>query len=150
MGIMKRIQGWRDSRLPIPNTLQVLVGLIEPRDPEAYMERKRAARESARERRAIQEERPTTPKIAMVARGSPRVEAAVSEIDLEIDPEQYQVGDDLPSRAAPGWYRFGRTFYRISQGPFQHWGFPEPVRATATIQRSEPSPIPGMRQGLLF
>ena len=101
MGIMKRIQGWRDSRLPIPNTLQVLVGLIEPRDPEAYMERKRAARESARERRAIQEERPTTPKIAIVARGTPRVEAAVSE-------------------------------------------------AAATVQRSEPSPIPGMRQGLLF
>ena len=32
MGVVKRIQGWRDSRLPIPITLQVLVGLIEPRD----------------------------------------------------------------------------------------------------------------------
>jgi len=54
MGVMKRIQGWRDSRWPIPNTLQALVGLIELRDPEAYLERKRAERESARERAAIQ------------------------------------------------------------------------------------------------
>ena len=55
MGVVKRIQGWRDSRWPIPNTLQMLVGLIPYRDPEAYLERKRAAREAARERTAIRE-----------------------------------------------------------------------------------------------
>jgi len=121
MGVVKRIQGWRDSRWPIPNTLQVLVGLIEPRDPEAFLERKRAARESARERAAIQEERPAAPGGAREGRP-----AAICQ-DLE-----------LPVRAQPGWYRFDRTFYLNGQGPFADWS------------RSEPSPIPGCRQLLLF
>ena len=108
MGVVKHIQGWRDSRWPIPNTLQVLVGLIEPRDPEAYLERKRATRERA----AIRNE-------------------PVSHEPVESVPE-------LPVRAQPGWYRVGSTFYRNGQGPFADWS------------RSEPSRIPGMRQGLLF
>jgi hypothetical protein len=130
MGVVKRIQGWRDSRWPIPNTLQALVGLIEPRDPEAYLEAKRAARETDGSM-VLQVHGPSGPSSQ-----EPRTnDQGLSDgIDLEIDPGEYKVGDDLPSRAAPGWYRFGRTFYRISQGPFQHWGFPEPARAAATVQ----------------
>jgi hypothetical protein len=116
MGVVKRIQGWRDSGWPIPNTLQALVGLIEPRDPEAFMEAKRSAHESAKERVAIQEERPAHP-VSMTGE----------------HPE-------MPVRAQPGWYRVNSTFYRNGQGPFADWSRP----------LSEPSRIPGMRQGLLF
>lgn len=67
MAVMKRIQGWRDSGWPIPNTLQMLCGLIPYRDPDAYREAKRdarmAAREAREERLAIQADgcNPTLP-----------------------------------------------------------------------------------------
>jgi len=81
---------------------------IEEEDPEAYLERKRADRESARERRAIKEE-PRAP--------------------VSIDP-----GPELPVLAQPGWYRLGSTFYRTGQGPFALWSLPGPVRPAATVQ----------------
>jgi hypothetical protein len=45
MGVMKRLVGWRQSGWPIFGPLQVLAGLRAERDPEAFAERKRAARE---------------------------------------------------------------------------------------------------------
>ncbi len=181
MGVVKRIVGWRDSRWPIPNTLQALVGLVEPRDPEAYLERKRADREAARERVAIQEERRGTvprrmgPSVRSVsldemraeilpareitrerdAAAGPTLESMRAEVALEHDRyveafrsavRSYLRGEkpagvepksvELPARAQPGWYRFDRTFYRVGQGPFPTWGFPEPKRTPATVQGS--------------
>ncbi len=127
MGVVKRIQGWRDSRWPIPNTLQALVGLVEPRDPDAYLERKRAERETAPERVA----RPPEGRRAHAKAGWAE-RSTTSEIpEIAEDPE---VGDELPARAAAGWYRYGRTFYQVGQGPFPGWGFPEPTRPAATHQ----------------
>jgi hypothetical protein len=56
MGVMKRLVGWQQSGWPIFGPLQVLAGLREERDPEAFKERKRAEKEAARERDAIRAE----------------------------------------------------------------------------------------------
>jgi len=142
MGVVKGIAGWRDSRWPIPNTLQVLVGLIEPRDPEAYLERKRALRETLRERAAIQEETPvvrkTRPGTTPVSRIGPAAIGCPSMDDLrELVGGEASAGA-APSAASEGWYRIGPCFYRIGEGPCRDWC------------PSESSPIPGMRQRLLF
>jgi len=132
MGVVKRIIGWRRSGWPIPNTLQMLVGLIPYRDPEAFAERKTAAREAAAERRALQEERPL-----VIPPAAPIIpKSAVPIPDLAAaDPD---LGDVLPARAAAGWYRYGRTFYPIRAGPCPDWGFEV---------RDEP---PATRQLMLF
>ena len=139
MGVMKRIQGWRDSRWPIPDTLQALAGLIEPRDPEAYLEARRAAREPARERAAIQAGPTLESMRTEVAREhAQHVEAFRSAVRAAIrgtpagTPAQPDV--ELPVRTQPGWYRYDRTFYRVGQGPFADWGRPDPKRGPATNQ----------------
>jgi hypothetical protein len=126
MGVMKRLVGWRDSRWPIPNTLQMLAGMIPYRDPEAFLERKRFAREAAAERAAIQADRPAAPAPIMTKNMyQPIQELAATDPDL---------GDELPFRAADGWYRYGRTFYRVGFGPVAGWGFPSPSLPPATRQ----------------
>jgi len=137
MGVMKRIAGWRDSRWPIPNTLQMLAGMIPYRDAEAFLERKRSARESAAERAAIQADIPAPPpKPARIMAKIMQPFFAAAPVgrfaDLTaVDP---CLGDELPDRAADGWYRYGRTFYRVGSGPFAGWGFPSPTIAPATYQ----------------
>ena len=128
MGVVKRIAGWRMSGWPIPQPLLVLVGLAAPRDPEAYLEARRAAREAARERRAIQEEgRPKGP-------GKRRESRPDLAPDHDLQPPSHLDAD----RAAPGWYRIGSTFYPIGQGP-------RPTYGLATAPRP-----PATHQGLLF
>lgn len=56
MGVMKRLVGWRQSGWPIFGPLQVLAGLREERDPEAFQDKKRAEKEAAKEREAIRAE----------------------------------------------------------------------------------------------
>jgi hypothetical protein len=57
MGFMKRLYGWHHSRwLPVYGPFGVISGMREERDPEAFLERKRAAKEAAKERAAIQAE----------------------------------------------------------------------------------------------
>jgi len=56
MSVMKRLAGWRMSGWPIFGPLQVLAGLREERDPEAFKEKKRAEKEAAKEREAIRAE----------------------------------------------------------------------------------------------
>lgn len=96
MGYMKRLVDWRLNKWPIPQPIQAFVGLVPYRDPEAYLEKKRAEREAAAERRAIQ---------AVEIAEEKRLER------IEADPEQ-------PQLAAAGWYRVGSTFYRLGSGPF--------------------------------
>ncbi|MGO8671292.1 MAG: hypothetical protein ACLQVD_08030 [Capsulimonadaceae bacterium] len=157
MGVVKRIQGWRDSRWPIPNTLQMLVGLIPYRDPEEFLERKRAAREAARSRAAMQTENPLLRAVAP-RRIGPSVDTGAMTLDAmraEVTHEKEEAlaamrvvlrawfqGDlveadpsnECPVRAAEGWYRVGRSFYAVGQGPFAVWSLSEPARATATHQ----------------
>jgi len=143
MGVMKRIQGWRDSRWPIPNTLQMLAGLIPYRDPELFAEKKKVAREGERERAAIQAEGTANRRFvyelrqSLIATG--RKPANEHLYDLVMgDPD---LGKEPPVRAADGWYRFGSTFYRLGQGPFAEWGIADPPR---------PDRGPAMRQQMLF
>jgi hypothetical protein len=57
MSFMKRLYGWHHSRwLPVYGPFGVIAGMREERDPEAFEERKRAEREAAKERAAIQAE----------------------------------------------------------------------------------------------
>jgi hypothetical protein len=201
MGVIKRIIGWEASRWPIPRPLQVLAGMVEPRDPEAYQERKRAEREAREERKSIQWEanleqdpagkggdlarpdpagdrrsdaggRPARPGRRRAGSVHPQVRPLLGS-ERELDPEGLAIGDaaplrpasgaaarpspappsvpalnddvedqapawgdELPVRAQPGWYRLGRNFYRVGEGPFAAWGFPEPQREPATIQRT--------------
>ena len=147
MGVVKRIAGWRESRWPIPGPLQVLVGLVAPRDPEAYLEQKRAAREAARERAAIQAERPT--ELARVTAIIPpkTIKQPHAEIDkalaasfahtaaaIEAAGVEIEAAHGLPVRAAAGWYRVGSTFYRVGQGPFAGWSLESPLQPPATHQ----------------
>ena len=140
MGVVKRIDGWRRSGWPIPNTLQMLVGLIPYRDPEAFLERKRAAREAERERTAMQTESSVVRHPSSVvpqAMPSSTRDNGPRTTDLE-DAGGSDLGVELPVRAADGWYRVGRSFYRLGQGPFADWSLATPPRAPAT------------RQGMLF
>ena len=138
MGVTKRIAGWRQAAWPIPGPLQALVGLIPYRDPEAYLEARRAAREAARERMAIQED------------GKARV----------VRRKRHETPDDHePARAALGWYRIGATFYPIGAGPMPE-GLPvdscqlsEKTDRTTDNRRPQVDKQPTtakMHQGLLF
>ncbi len=121
MGVVKRIDGWRRSGWPIPNTLQMLVGLIPYRDPEGFQERKRAARESERERSAIREEGGANRRFVAELRASLTAEGRRPENEHLYDVAVGDADDELPVRAADGWYRVGRSFYRVGQGPFAEW-----------------------------
>ena len=126
---MKRIAGWRASSWPIPGPLQEIVRLVPYRDPEAYLDGRRAAREAAKERRAIQDEgRKRGQRTRQVSSPPP-----APDIDL-LPPLDL----DQPVRAAVGWYRIGVTFYRIGEGP-------TPSFALAPAPRP-----PATHQGLLF
>jgi hypothetical protein len=127
MGVVKRIVGWRLSSWPIASPLQVLVGLIEPRDPEAFLEAKRAVREAAKERAAIQEDS-KRPRVLFSSRLGPPASG------LTIDDLHVEVEFDQPVCAQPGWYRVGSTFYRIGMGPFARWEAAPQRPASATIQ----------------
>ena len=128
---MKHIVGWRDSRWPIPSPLQALVGLVPYRDPEAYLEARRTAREAARERKAIQAEGRK--------KGRRTQRAASPQPAPHLDPPP-PLNLDEPTRAATGWYRIGATFYRIGSGPLPTYGL-IPV---------DPAWRPATYQGLLF
>jgi hypothetical protein len=131
MGAMKRLVGWQQARWPIPQPLAAFAGL-EPFRPtaEELADRKAAAAEAKAEREAIQAEaRAAAPPPAIPA----RPEIVLPDVSID-DPE---LGDELPVRAAPGWYRYGRTFYRVGSGPVAGWGFPTPRREPArTVQRT--------------
>lgn len=122
---MKHVIGWRDSRWPIPGPLQCLVGLAPYRDPEAYLEARRAARETARERKAIQAEgRQVSRRVQREA--SPQPEAR----EDSLPPPDL----DEPTRAATGWYRIGVTYYRIGSGPMPTYGLVPATKPPATHQ----------------
>lgn len=72
MGVAKRTLGLLRGKDFVPYEAQVIFGLIKPRDPEAFKERKRAEREAKLERLAIQEEAKREGKAAQdVARSRP-------------------------------------------------------------------------------
>ncbi len=104
------------------------------RDQQAFLDRKRAAREAARERTAIQTEA-ASPVPSAEAAKSPRVLAAVGApplSDLSVDVLEF--GDELPVRAADGWYRWGRSFYHLGQGPFASFGIEQAAKKPAKRQ----------------
>jgi hypothetical protein len=124
MSVIKRLIGWKQCGQVIPGPLQVLCGMRRERDPEAFLERKR-------ERLAIQQEGRGTPqpKAQPIVTPSPPIQ--------ELEAEPVALGQELPSRAAIGWYRLGMTYYRQGQGPFPAWGVvPSPTPQGKMIQRS--------------
>jgi hypothetical protein len=153
MGVMKRVAALRSDRslpaafarelwdsgvgrhlLPEPVRLHgERPEMLPHRDPEAFQERKRSAREAAKERAAIQAERPAAP-----AKPLATIPPIVPRPFAELTADDPGLGDELPIRAADGWYRYGRTFYRVGSGPVAGWGFPSPSLPPAT------------RQGMLF
>lgn len=143
MGAMKRLVGWKASGWPIPQPLQAFAGLVPYRPTaEQLADRKAAEREAKAEREAIQAEARAadlpTAIIPDPARNIPRATPAIPGPRPEIaEPVEttLAIGQGLPTAAAPGWYRFGQTFYRVGSGPFENFGI------TPTVERPAVRPV---------
>jgi hypothetical protein len=122
------------SKEPVPQPIQALVGLVPHRDPEAWKEKKRlereqnqAEREARAEREAIkwesrQAEKERARQVSLPAAKQTSERAAGSTRHLIDIESESTFGHELPQPAAAGWYRLGRDFYRVGQGPFPQFG----------------------------
>lgn len=157
MGVCKRVLGMLMDKEPVPQPIQALVGLVPWRDPEAWKEKKRlerelnqAEREARAEREAIQwasrqdeKEWNRNEKRYAAPANAADVEQQVSLANLVNDlASESALGRELPKLAAAGWYRLGRDFYRLGQGPCPWFG-------TGTTEQLE-KPAGSMVQRLLF